>query len=353
MKISNQFNNQYQLKKPENPLFRGYFAAPIKELHVQTCYQSGMITMINELKSKCGKHFDIVAQLKDRLAKPSQLVDSGYGGIADSLDDKWGQDNKIFLADNKLLVLKSHDSYNLAERLANLLKLKVRQCYSHVEGGNCFLGQKPNGDNFALIGKDAVINDSKLNVASSLFVKPETLFVLSQPMYHLDMFIRPLLYPNVLVGDPKLMHKFAKAQYQADVIDSLSKERDKVFEAEKYVSVETTIKQLKAFGFNPIRVPGVLGSDELNYMNAIVHQKDDGSLLYITNKSHPSLNHRTGIDFELEFEKYLKRKVPQISEIVFIDGDGFVSNSLTHGGGIHCMTNEMPDFEKWKKMLGR
>ena len=84
-------------------------------------------------------------------------------------------------------------------------------------------------------------------------------------------------------------------------------------------------------------------------MNATVHERVDGNLVYITNDSGlPTLNQL--------FEAKLKELCPEIVAVDFIHGDQtgyqFGSNitercDINQGGGIHCRTAERPDFKTW------
>ena len=86
-------------------------------------------------------------------------------------------------------------------------------------------------------------------------------------------------------------------------------------------------------------------------MNAVVHKKNDGSLVFITNKS--GLNDIYGLSKEIsekidfDFEKmFIKSVEPYIKKenIYFVEGtDNKIATLLeTEGGGIHCLCNEIP-----------
>jgi len=369
MKIQNQNNYIYSQNKPKQPAFKGYFACPIKELHFQSCGLSKQRALFKELNQKCSKYFDIFVQLKDKIVKPTELEYQGREGFAkdfikNALDVQWGQDNKIFLDKNKLGILTQHPDLILAKKFGNILGIETKSISAPIHGGNCFLGKKQNGEAFALIGNDALTDSSKITVANQLEVMPKNLHVISQPEAHLDLIIRPLNFPYVLIGDSNLTMGLAEKhnKLSAKHIEYFKKtynNRKFRIEQNDYVDIDTTINELKEQGFKPVRVPGFIGNNipvvansDLNFMNAIVHQEDDGSLIYITNKTN--LKKEMGIDFEEIFENYLKLKVPSIKEVIFVDGDGLIAQNLRNSqGGIHCMNTERPNFNKWEALLAQ
>lgn len=360
MKINNQYNNQniYKKTNSQKPSFRGYFACPIKELHIQTCCRVKQYPMIRELQEKCGKYFDILVQLKDRVVKPTQLKLTKDRFIEDSLGqnslggDEFGQDNKLFLKNNKLAVFRYHksniDADNLAETL-NLEKININP-EIEIEGGNCFFGKNDNGENFILVGQDALSNSSKEDLALGFSIKPDNVFVIPQPEFHLDVTLRPLKYPYILVGDPDLAKEVVDSKEHKNIIDGYIRFRHKRNQFRGFAPAKETAANLKKLGFKPIMVPGIVGGNTVNFMNAIVHQNNDGSFVYITN--HTLFAEEGGIDMEAIFEKYLKKAVPDIREVIFINGDEFVPACLKFAsGGIHCLTNERPDFKKWETLI--
>jgi len=360
MKIANQ--NPYtsnQNKLPQTK-FKGYAACPIKELHVQPNYQKRFPSMISELNKKCGKYFKIVVQMMDRATTDiGNLNFKESNCVEGSTTFCWGQDNKLFFEDGSLGVLMENQKPDGAKKLAKQLGLTSRLINLNIEGGNCFLGKKPNGENYALVGADAIYKN-KTTVAKSLNLKPENLYVISQPDFHIDMVVRPLTYPYVLVGDHKLIKKMTKGNSlnhnQNKQLEQLEQSRDETIKYCNYTPVDTVIDELKKQGFKPIRVPGMVGRNKASFMNAIVHQEPNGDLIYITNKTH--LDKKLGINCEKIFEQDLKAKVPEIKEVIFIDGEGLIQDSLAigngeNGGGIHCMTSERPDFKKWKMILNK
>ena len=347
----NQYN--HKTKPTKQQTFKGYFACPIKEIYIQSDWTVKMYPLVKELKEKCGKYFDVVVQLRNSAIK-AENVKNHLGFIEESRGKGiWSQDNKLFLESNELLILKNHPKATSAEDLAEVLGLKTKDSTENIIGGNCFLGKKQNGENFALIGKRAIFNsfqdyDSAIR---DLKIKAENLHIIPQPDFHIDMVIRPLNYPYVLVGDPNLSKKVVHSNSQKKFLKEINLAKEIYIKCRNFATADETAANLEKSGFKPIKVPGIFGKDKVNFMNAIVHQDTDGKLIYITNKTHFDGG---GIDYEGVFKKYLKKHVPQIKEVIFIDGEGFVNENITkYSGGIHCMTCERPDFENWNRILNK
>lgn len=370
MKINNFYSNKptYSPSSAQNkPSFKGYFACPIKELHFQTfnAYEK-RYPIIKELQRKCGEYFKILVQsfdgVTDAAKAPSKKPKSP---VAEERfhNHEWGQDNKLF-TENGLLVLKNCADFGWKDAtvLAKHLNLPTRDVEPYIEGGNCFLGKKPNGDTFALIGHDALVkkryhgydvgeinNIGKDKLAEALGLNPDNVHVIPQPAYHLDMAIRPLKYPDVLVDSRQLPFDFVRRP-----LTYLRRRFHECVSQGEYASPKKVARALEEQGFNPIFVPGSLNDDReaLNYMNAVVHQKPDGSLVYITNHSSKGKGFLIGSNMEKVFTRDLQKQCPDISEIIFIDGKGAVEDCLKNkSAGIHCLTSERPDFEQWNRML--
>jgi hypothetical protein len=354
MKITNQ-HTTYSNQTPKKVPFKGWAAAPIKEIYLQPNNDNRFMPLIKELNKKCKRYFKIIVQLTDGLvAEPKKITLFKNGNIKGGTLCCWSQDNKIFFENNELGVFYDSHDPKRARLLAKQLQVKAKTMNLESQGGNYFLGKKTNGENYALVGADSLDGCEGQHIAKSLNVKTENMYAISQPNFHIDMVVRPLTYPYVLVGDPKLTNKLINDIRTKKGLPLLEKHHSNVVKGDEhynYSSTAKTVKELKAHGFKPIRVPGLL-SDEmgLNFMNAIVHQKPDGKLIYITNKTH--LGENIGIDFEAIFEKDLKSKFPAIEKVIYIDGEGLIQESLVeYEGGTHCMSCEKPDFEKWNNLL--
>ena len=351
MKIANQPICLYSQQPPKKLAFKGWAAAPIKEIYVQLASHKDYTPFLFELNKKCKQYFKIVVQSTDNLIYDMRkLKPNKKGCIEGGTGDIWSQDNKIFFENGDLGIFPESNDPEIAENLAKKLKIKSQIMNLQTQGGNYYLGKKTNGENFALVGIDALDGLTKETAADALHVDVKNLHVISQPSFHIDVVVRPLTYPYVLVGDPNLTAKLAREGHNEEQCKSFNK---RLFTSKEnlYATTDDTVKELENQGFKAIRVPGLIaGYSGLNFMNAIVHQKPNGKLIYITNKT--SIGENIGIDFGGIFEKYLKSKCPEIEKIIYIDGKGFVQKALTKIlGGTHCMTCEKPDFEKWNAML--
>lgn len=362
-----RINNFYDTNKPQQSpnqnksTFKGYFACPIKELHIQTFHPTkcaNRYPIIKEMEKKCGQYFRILVQTLEgftdasKFQKQTRLPSCNYY--------EFGQDNKLF-TQNQMLLLQAcrHWGWQDAETLAKHLNMPTREISGTLEGGNCFLGKKPNGDSFALIGSDGIweagdtpyfceiTNTAKTFVAKELGLSLDNVHVIHQPDFHLDFAIRPLNYPYVLVDDRALTQKLV-AKKTGQAIDVYGQHKDYILHRE-YLYPEEVVKELEAQNFKPVLVPGSLGDkrQSVNYMNAIVHQTPDGRLVYITNRSKNSrLTEK--VDLEDIFTQHLREKCPQISDIIFIDGDGEIEKCLRkESAGVHCLFSENPNFERW------
>jgi len=291
-----------------------------------------------------------------------------------------------------------------------------------MEGGNVFLGKNSKGETFALVGdrsgdetenqamynsaiKDLFANpwnfiemllnaesqegrdrntDKLIRVrdqhftksdpeivrqkaAEALGVAPRNVYVVPQPNYHLDTFMRPVGYPYILINDPeyaiKNLEELKKdpslnTGYLDSLIKSTRRQADELYK--RYgVSADDAASYLEEQGFKPIRIGAVYGQGKqgadgsrINFINAIVNKRDDG-LGYITNGTSGS--NKVEIALEKLFEKQLKEKAPDsVRKVYFLrgmpmmdSGEDSMLDCLTNGAGVHCLVNEEPIFNAW------
>lgn len=368
MKVNNYTNTNFNNRKnqPAKTNFSGYFACPLKEVYLQPSYTLGFDILVKNFIESTRQHFDVMVQYKDKLLK-NDFVKNPGGEFQDFIyANCWSQDNKVFLENGKLGIFQKHRAKDVAIDLAEKLNMETHPIDNKLEGGNFFLGKKQNGDSIILAGEDSIKNKDRTQIAEIFDIKSENIFIIPQPDDHIDLRVRPLIYPDVLVGDidltlEKARNNSAPGLYRDSYFRFL--EKKKIEEAEEnrkyglnFASTDTVIKSLEEQGFNPIKVPGVLYKNDVNYMNALVHQNPDGTLVYITNKSDRMVS---GIDFDSIFAESLKEQVPAVKKIIFMESpkdrnghsmlSAYISKST--GGGLHCLVNERPDFEMWKKFL--
>ncbi len=248
--------------------------------------------------------------------------------------------------------------------LSNLKALKGEK---FIRNGNVYLKAKEAQKNFNK-NKQEYVEKARSYISKDLGIT-DVHFV-RQPDFHIDMEIRPLKYPYLLVNDPncsknvleKAMQN-AKTQkekkdIQALLDQTLQHEKEK---SEKYTPKAEVIKELEDQGFKIIKVPGTYGDASTNFMNAIIHQRPNGDLVYITNKS--SYGENKSINLNKLYQDEIQKQVPEIKQFYFV-GDlpnsplipdkskediNFISSLLKYeSGGTHCITEEHPDFANWK-----
>lgn len=414
MKISNQinFNNNYKSTSPAKAKitnFKGWAACPLESITLRPNHYKQFNSLLLELQRECGQYFKIQAFLPDRLVKDvNALALRENQPLAPEKCSKWLQDQGVYLDNNNILNFRFLEGvtndYCPDFNLARFEKVESKDTSMPFEGGNIFLGKKPNGDGYAIVGDKVIcemvvqilkrdpeysvlINEgnniydivtcalqfdpkyrdliAKLHrrIADELHIIPKNIYCAKQSSAHIDMSIKPLDFPYVLVGDPSLTIELAKQRYansaQLGYLQQMSENKTKSsIETKRNANagnvIDISVQYLKMQGLIPIRVPGLLPEHYkgFNYMNAIVHQDTDGRLIYITNKN--GYKDVFGIDFEEIFVDYLKKHVPSIKKVIFIDGNELIEAVLQHqNGGIHCLSLEKPDFKKWDELLKR
>jgi uncharacterized protein YqgQ len=169
--------------------------------------------------------------------------------------------------------------------------------------------------------------------------------------------MRPIGYPYILVNDEDIVFenidKLNIPQAQKEKIKTrIKKDMASIRENPEFKAMGKEIaKKLKEQGFKPILIGGNYYQD-VNFMNAIVHKRNDGKLVYITNSAENLGKFED--EFQKMFKQELREKVPNIAKIDFILGkearvqkENSIQTFLQLGGGIHCLTAEEPDFDKW------
>lgn len=423
-----------------SPRFGGQGACTVKCLYLHPDEFTLKSTIAQELDAIGQKEgFPVRVQVGNQLYPPSQLQTVAPDTI--EATTRWMQDGCQFI--RKLnhkpgLLLSStyQDSPTTRDGVAlgKLLGFRTDSHDLHLEGGNIFIDRDSKGETFALVGRDVYRNQEayrretllgrmisrffsgsrgivssnvrcrdsiQKQLSKLLGIPSQKIFYLSQPDFHLDMSLRPINHPDILVHDGQLSLPFLKEAFNASQdesekqkISQLLKETEQLqkspekelFEAElitlerlmektddpkkkklllglyedvqsdqkrsvpKYASPDKMSSQLKATGLNPVKIPGVFGSlrNRTNYLNAVVHRKANGKLVYITNASPlPFLDE--------QFKRYLLTQFPQIEACYFITGGPsmlekeryFIQDCLENRGGIHCLALEQPDYGKY------
>ena len=315
---------------PNHISFKGYDAAPLKKVHIEhNCHEK----IQDELEEICQKEGIKFSKIHDKLP--------------------WAQDDKCIIEKNKKPYLIGCDeiSNNLLSSFKFKYKIDGSREYGFTTGGNTFIGKYPNGEKWMLIGEDELNQGlKKEDISKTYQIKKENIFIIPQQSFHLDMFLRPIGFPYILVNDPKIAKKNIETHFK----DSPLKKQFLInlLLQEKGCSCEKTIKKLEKFGFKPIRIAGVYGQD-INFMNAIVNKHSDNKISYITNSS--KCNSKEFCELEKIFEEELRKKIPNIDKVYFVSEknaqymiSNYTMNSLLfRSGGLHCMILEEPNFEAW------
>lgn len=368
--------------------FKGYDARPLCGIYSRdTGLGKQFYSLMQETAQILNKeNIDVFIQTKNGIIKNSFQNDK----LQSCNINPFAQDRVTFI-DLKNFMAKGFLSLNENfEAISEFFKANWLKKDIHVEGGNYFFIKEGHNKEAVLIGKDT-LKFHKISEIREHF-KGKKLYTITQPDYHIDLSVRPLSNKNIIINDPRLiLNELRQAIKKAstiydknpsnelgNVIKNLGKilnDTNTAFERYNIKAQTKTLREeLKANKFNVIRVPAAILQpanstsksynpnsiesrlfDErkfnLNYLNAIVHERPDKSLVYITNKS--DLDKKVGITPEIaelidfSFEKMFVKNLKGIikpEDIHFVGGDcNFIQNMLrdTHAG-IHCLTSEIP-----------
>ena len=385
-------------------IFKGHAAGRIKALYMQNPGNQRQLCIYNQMRQiGQAEGFDVFMHsgktLKNEVLTEIEPKISPWG--------VWSQDNKIIrYEDGKPILIackvQSEDELLEAYMFTKNRNIEGFETELIFDGGDIFLGKKDNGDNYLITSKKTLYmnaifqylkekcgeNTNRKNfinlvnfkeykdlqgnvlatldecsnesekweaLAKTVFcevmgVKPDGLIIVPETEFHLDLTMRPLEYPYILVNDDsevdmlieKLEKRFegsfsCKFRLQ-DFKESINQQRKNYFPSKQM------IEALEEAGFKPIKIAGMYGRGPINFMNAIVQKNDEG-LIYITNgtKNESELFNA----FQDEFERDLLQKCPQIKRVHFVGGE-LVGKDLNdmmiylknYQGGIHCLCCE-------------
>ncbi len=364
-----------------NNTFKGYDVIPLRALYMQGLRTQGEINIFREIKRITDKE-----GLNLFLNQDCCNITEQFSKKADFEKHLsiWGQDTKAFVLNKqgKTILWNTKESLMSEKGLGELNDFKIDFKKYMPRGGNYFLGYNQKGDKWILINSQTITDNDNFNkfgdiptqkhIKELFNVEDKNIFVLNIFNDDLDEVIRPIGYPNILVNDydlslvnlEKMKEKFPGSYETINGIKNFIKKEQ---QDELKFPTDEICEQLKQWGFNPIRIGGRY-IDDINYMNAIAFNNNRGKISYITNstrKSYPELEY-----LEKLFEEDLKTKVPDISDTYFVSGgkrqqkseyayDELYGTGLQNRntimdilanrfGGIHCMTAEIPDFDKLK-----
>lgn len=381
-----------KINTQSNITHKGYDIIPLKGLYMQGLHRRGELSLFREMKKIAQKEGLDIFHNASPVAKGSNVETKSFcWGIHDTAAkpiSKWGQDYKAFVLNRKgkTILCNLKESPYDSDVLNQFYDYRIDERKYMPRGGNYYLGYKPNGDKWLLINeisiysKDCFENHGNLPTKEHLLelfdVKPENLFILLDPNNDLDEIIRPVGYPYILVNDYKLAlknlekmkAKFPDCDEIYQYIKNFLTEKIKITETtNKEISTDQICDTLTEQGFKPIRIAGRYG-DGINYMNSLAFFNNKNGVSFITNStkgSYPELEY-----LEKIFEQDLRERVKNVTEVHFVSG-GIRTNKEKNApspypeydnrlkdrnvimdilandlGGIHCMTAEIPDFEK-------
>ncbi len=217
---------------------------------------------------------------------------------------KWAQDDKTIIEKNSKPVLIAND-YPSRKFFREMKKLGIpanRDAY-FSDGGNVFIGKKPDGEKYIIIGYKNLSQKNKEGIAKAYNVPVENVYNIPNQNFHIDMAIRPVGYPAILVNDFDLgWRNINKVMDESDDYARilLNYKDIKKQLLKEYYSTNEVCDALSEYGFNPIRIAGVY-SRGINFINAIVNKHPDGTISYITNSSEtkpPSIANKLQTIFE-------------------------------------------------------
>ena len=368
-----------------NVNFKGYDAIKLKGFYMQGFVEKKDIDICRQMKKIAEKeNLDFFINQNNTGIK--KVIAEGLPP-AKPLLPVWGQDRKAFLKNGYeefILCNKQDGLKDLPEEFSSY-NIKKREILPR--GGNYYIGYKPNGEKWMIInGKYVTEYGEKRNKQEKISlenietvygVKRANIYNTGYLGYDLDMSVRPIGYPYVLVNNEaetlKNIEKMRKKFPQSDEI------YEKLKWFQKYLNPDyLRIKEcdelyncLKDFGFKPIKIGGFY-SEDINFLNSIAFKNENNKISIISNStkySCPELEY-----LEELFEQDLREKVEGIENVYFVSGGKKTEETFgeydwikTHNfpqyrfneyhnvimdflgerhGGIHCMTAEIPDFSK-------
>ena len=364
-----------------NISFQGYDARPLKGIFTRdggfgkSFY--GLAAQTAEILNREG--VDVFIQT------PKKILKNDFSDIKPNFSNfwPWVQDRLAFFP-NKTVESKylTREDTNLKD-IKEMFRLPIKEIGNHIEGGNYFFIKDGDNDVVLLGNEELCLKKSK---SIKEFFGKYKVITLSQPDFHLDLSIRPLNNKRILVNDPKMLMKElnngikrAKGVYAKEkdpqlktVIRKLSYLKDEILESNQEYDTLNKYKilqqELKYNKFNVIKVPGLIikpGNGvvagqplfladikyKMNFMNAIVHERADKSLVYVAGKSvldeqlglTPEIAEKIDFSFERIFKKSLNEIIAE-DDIHFV-GDKTISNILKNNyGSVHCLFAEIPKY---------
>lgn len=337
--------------------FKGYDAAPIKNLYLSVLEANDERDLFDDIQNVAKREgIGLWTITGDRLFEGRE-PETWVGRYP---ADIWTQDRIFFTEGNGCTQVHPAKSllgihHGISNDFEVKNKIKTSDTFLSTDCGNFFVGKKENGEKYVLAGAESISDARK--IAELQNIKKENIHIIPQPAFHIDMIVRPIGFPYILVHDEDLaLENVDKLnttnEIKARLKKEITKDRENILRGRKFISGKELAKKLEAQGFKPILIGGLYGVN-VNFMNAIVHKRNDGNLVYITNGSENLSREKTQL--QKIFEQDLRAKVSNIAKVDFIlgekakiTGDNAIGDLLMfYQGGVHCLAAEEPDFEKW------
>ena len=140
--------------------FKGYDAVPIKNIYMLGYCDRAQKNVLENLQKIGQKEgFNVSLEKDEHLFT---CLDNEK--IDDNVQYKWSQDNKTFVnsqGDTFLLTPINQRKTRYDNHLGDILGIKTKESKTLFAGGNIYLGKKPDGENYILVGQD-VIDDTAI-----------------------------------------------------------------------------------------------------------------------------------------------------------------------------------------------
>lgn len=375
----------YSLSVNPHLSFHGYDAIPLKGIYMQGLATQGEREIYKEMSDMCKKEgIDLFVNENN-----TEITNTLQGKTPDENLSIWAQDNKAFVENKYGKSILWNAKEKVLEKLGELSSYKVFTPQNTPRGGNYFIGYNDDGEKWLLINSQSMYDDrtfnrfgddAKIERCEKLFdVKPQNIIKIREFLGDIDEYIRPIGFPYILVNDYQKslenLEKMHKEFPQSPVYKKMKRKLD--FALMNPRLTENNYSKLQTeHGFIPIKI-GARYSEDINFINALAFKDKDDKVTYVTNSTKHSLPE---LEFlEKLFEEDLRAAAPNIGNIYFISGgkkiedndviiyldgnalkvphNGFkegntIMNILaTRLGGLHCMTAEIPDFDKLPRKM--
>lgn len=363
--------------------FKGYDVLPLRALYMQGLTKPCEKTIFNEMRKIAQKEgVDIFVNTTNK--KISNIIDDSDKTVPLSI---WAQDRKAFVqnAFGKQILWNIQKKFGVdaetipQENMFPLNNFEIKTKEYFPRGGDYYLGYKENGEKWLLINGNVIAqeepyidtqdNPTENDLQQMFDVKPENIFKIYSED-DIDEFVRPIGYPYILVNDyQEALNDIRKLEEDYPSFLTLYPHMTEYIEnrlkdSKEAGTCDELCDKLKEFGFIPIKIAGRYAPD-INYINAIAMKNKKDKISYITNSTeseYDGLNHLQNI-----FKNRLKERIPNVNRVYFVSGgqrteeDRFYEQDYSQGlqfrnhimdilanrqGGIHCMTAEVPDFDK-------